>query len=267
MGRRIFLIKGCLFPLADFVNDGCFAQPLFYMRKSLLENTLVIDIETASAFPDFDSMEVSWQLLWYEKIKGQLTDSDNAASFYSKRAGVLAEFGRIVCIGLGKCSVESKLSVDTQLFYDTNELILLKKFLAALERLPSKGWRLAGHNIREFDIPFICRRLLIHGLPIPDCLNVQGVKPWDNPLIDTFQFWRFGDYKHYTSLALLAKVLGLPNPKNEMDGSMVGALFWEKDPIRQALNLKRIAAYCENDVRTTAQVVYRLMQQKKLPIR
>jgi hypothetical protein len=230
------------------------------MKKLPIENILVIDIETASAFPDFESMDASWQQLWYEKVKRQLTDKDTASTFYAMRAGVLAEFGRIVCIGLGQCRVQSELTVDTTLFYDYTEKQLLKNFLAALEQLPLKKWRFAGHNIREFDIPFICRRLLIHGLPIPDCLNLQGVKPWENPLIDTFQYWRFGDYKHFTSLALLAKVLGLPSAKEGMDGSMVGALFWEKDPIQQARNVERIAAYCQKDVWTTAQIVYRLMQ-------
>ncbi len=229
------------------------------MKRVPIENVLIIDIETASAFPNFESMDVAWKNLWYEKVKRQLTESETAATFYGKRAAVMAEFGRIVCIGIGQCSVEKDLNVTTMLFCDSNEKQLLKNFLAALNQLPLKQWRFAGHNIREFDIPFICRRLLIHGLPIPDCINLQGVKPWENPLIDTFQYWRFGDYKHFTSLALLAKTLGLPNAKEDMDGSMVGALFWEKDPIQQALNMQRIAAYCQKDVWTTAQIVYRLM--------
>ena len=112
-------------------------------------------------------------------------------------------------------------------------------------------WSFTGHNIKEFDIPFICRRLLINGLVIPPFLDFQNMKPWETNMIDTFQYWRFGDYKHYTSLKLLAAALNVPSPKDDIDGSMVGDVYWKEK------NLERIVTYCQKDVVTTANIVLR----------
>ena len=124
-------------------------------------------------------------------------------------------------------------------------------------------WSFTGHNIKEFDIPFICRRLIINGLTIPPFLDFQNMKPWETNMIDTFQYWRFGDYKHYTSLKLLAAALNVPSPKDDIDGSMVGGLYWEPDKQQQEENLKRIAVYCQKDVVTTANILLRF---KNLPL-
>jgi predicted PolB exonuclease-like 3'-5' exonuclease len=151
------------------------------------------------------------------------------------------------------------LQLRLKSFYGDDEKILLQEFIAALQKMEANNnkWSFTCHNIKEFDIPFICRRLLINGLHIPPFLDFQNMKPWETNMIDTFQYWRFGDYKHYTSLKLLAAALHVPSPKDDIDGSMVGDVYWKEK------NLERIVAYCEKDVVTTGNIVLRF---KNLPL-
>jgi uncharacterized protein YprB with RNaseH-like and TPR domain len=144
-------------------------------------------------------------------------------------------------------------------FFGDDEKWLLHDFISALSQLESgKGSRsFAGHNIKEFDIPFICRRLLVNGLGIPPSLDFQNRKPWETNLIDTFQYWRFGDYKQFTSLKLLAAVLGVPTSKDDIDGSRVAGLYWTKDPLEKENNMRRIVSYCQKDVVTTGNIILR----------
>lgn len=219
---------------------------------------IVIDIETASAFPDFESMNATWQQLWIEKNRFLLNESVHPSELYRQKAGVMAEFGKIICICIGYFRSEDENDMITQLFFGKDEPRLLADFLFAVSKLDKRQIVFAGHNIREFDLPFICRRLLINRIPVPPYLNLQNSKPWDNTIIDTFQYWRFGDYKNYTSLRLLSVILEIPSSKNDIDGSMVGALYWEEDVILQEVNVLRIAAYCKRDVEVTAKIIFRL---------
>ncbi|MEI9958845.1 MAG: ribonuclease H-like domain-containing protein [Ferruginibacter sp.] len=133
-------------------------------------------------------------------------------------------------------------------------------FVTTVNQMEAKNnkWSFAGHNIKEFDMPFICRRLLINGLPIPAYLNFQNMKPWDTNIVDTFQYWRFGDYKNYTSLKLLAAALGVPSPKDDIDGSMVAEVYWKEK------NLERIVTYCQKDVLTTGNIILRFKNMELL---
>jgi 3'-5' exonuclease len=144
-------------------------------------------------------------------------------------------------------------------FSGDDEKKLLEDFISTINQMHQTGnkWCFAGHNIKEFDIPFICRRLLIKGLPIPHYLGFQNMKPWDTNLVDTFQYWRFGDYKNFTSLNLLAASLNVPSPKDDIDGSMVGDVYWQEK------NLERITIYCQKDVVTVANIILRF---KNLPL-
>lgn len=222
------------------------------------EELIVIDIETASSFPDYDAMDFQWQELWAEKNKKQINEHTDASNFYQQRAGVMAEFGKIICICIGYFSSSGDVPMTTNLFFGENENRVLNDFIKSIHQLKKKKIVFAGHNIREFDLPFICRRLLINNIPIPDFLDLQNTKPWDNTIIDTFQYWRFGDYKNYTSLKLLAKVLDIPSSKDDIDGSMVGPLYWETDSIQKEMNLLRIADYCQKDVEVTTKILFRL---------
>ena len=221
------------------------------------ENLIVIDIETASTHSGFNKLSDEWKKLWEEKVARSVPEHLTAAEFYPMRAAVMAEFSKIICISIGYFNKETTLHLRVKSFYGTDEKILLQDFLSTMQKIEShnKQWCFAGHNIKEFDIPFICRRLLINGMPIPAFLDFQNMKPWETNLIDTFQYWRFGDYKHYTSLKLLAAAMGIPSPKDDIDGSMVGELFWCDDEEQQQINLKRIAAYCQKDVITTGNIL------------
>ena len=230
------------------------------MQQLSLENLFLIDIETVSGKEDFNLLDEEWKQLWTEKISKALPPDTTAEEYYPRRAAILAEFAKVVCISFGYFKKEND---DWQLriksLYSDDEADLLKKFIDTLKQLHSNNqqWIFTGHNIKEFDIPFLCRRLLVNCINIPYYIDFQNMKPWETPVVDTLHLWRFGDYKHYTSLKLLAAVLNVPSPKDDIDGSQVGRVYWkEKD-------LERIAVYCEKDVLTVANLVLRF---KCLPL-
>ncbi|HET7118120.1 MAG TPA: ribonuclease H-like domain-containing protein [Hanamia sp.] len=230
------------------------------MQQIALENLFLIDIETVSEKEDFHLLDEEWQELWTEKISKSLPPDTTAEEYYPMRAAILAEFAKVVCISFGyfkKENNEQQLRIKS--LCSENEKEILEQFVATLKQLHANNhnWIFTGHNIKEFDIPFLCRRMLINNIPIPSYIDFQNMKPWETPMLDTLHLWRFGDYKHYTSLKLLAAVLGVPSPKDDIDGSQVGYVYWkEKD-------LDRISIYCEKDVATVANVMLRF---KGLPL-
>jgi uncharacterized protein YprB with RNaseH-like and TPR domain len=223
------------------------------------EDLIVIDIETAPCFPAFESMPEIWQNLWDEKTQKTRPEEITVSQFYPLRAGVMAEFAKVVCISIGYFIKEQNLKLRIKSFYGDDEKKILQDFLATVTKIESfnNKWCFAGHNIKEFDIPFICRRLVINSMRIPPYLDFQNMKPWETNIVDTFQYWRFGDYKHYTSLKLLAAAMGVPSPKDDIDGSMVGELYWNGTEEERKISMKRIAVYCQKDVVTTANIILR----------
>lgn len=218
-------------------------------------NLLYIDIETVSQTESFTDIDSEMQEYFAQKTAYQRKDEYSPEEFYD-RAGIWAEFGKIVCISIAYLA---KINKDNQLrfrsFYGHNEKDLLEEFADVLSNF--SNFAFCGHNIKEFDLPFICRRMLIHGIQLPYQLDLAGKKPWEIKHIDTLDQWKFGDYKHYTSLKLLAKLFHIPSPKDDIDGSEVGRVYWKEN------NLKRIAIYCEKDVATTAQLI---LKWKNLPL-
>ena len=228
--------------------------------KMPLENFLVIDIETVSEHRDFNSLTLEWQHLWEEKVVRSLPEEISAGEYYSQRAGVMAEFAKVVCISIGYFKREKEFyQFRVKSIFGDDEKELLQSFVNTIYQLEAvhNRWSFTGHNIKEFDIPFLCRRLLIKGIAIPPYLGFQNMKPWETNMVDTFQYWRFGDYKNFTSLKLLAAALNVPSPKDDIDGSMVGQVYWEEN------NLERIAVYCQKDVVTVANIILRF---KNLPL-
>ncbi|MGG9971477.1 ribonuclease H-like domain-containing protein [Ferruginibacter sp. SUN002] len=223
------------------------------MQNISLQNLLLIDIETVSEKPEFNELNKDWQILWEEKNSRNLPEGISITDYYPQRAGVMAEFAKIVCISIGYFKKEDDWKLRIKSFYSDDEKVLLKDFMETIQQMESinNKWCFTGHNIKEFDIPFLCRRLLINNFPIPPYLDFQNMKPWETNMIDTFQYWRFGDYKNYTSLKLLAAALNVPSPKDDIDGSMVGHVYWKEN------DLKRIAVYCQKDVVTVANVILR----------
>lgn len=228
-------------------------------------NLVIIDIETAPENPSFEKLNDEWKVLWQEKVSKALPENTSAEEFYPMRAGVMAEFAKIICISIGYFNKETTLNMRVKSFYGHDEKKLLTDFLATITKIESinSKWCFAGHNIKEFDIPFICRRLLINQMRIPPYLDFQNMKPWETNIVDTFQYWRFGDYKNYTSLKLLAAAMNVPSPKNDIDGSMVGELYWTGDDDTREANLKRIVNYCQKDVVATGNIILRF---KNMPL-
>ena len=134
----------------------------------------------------------------------------------------------------------------------TPEKIILENFAGLINSF-FKGTDnyLAAHNGKEFDFPFIARRMVINNVPIPGPLDNSAKKPWEVQHLDTMELWKFGDYKNYTSLSLLATILGIPTPKDDIDGSMVGKVYWIDN------DLERITKYCQRDTITVARLICR----------
>jgi predicted PolB exonuclease-like 3'-5' exonuclease len=230
------------------------------MQHINIENLFLLDIETVSGAQHFHLLNDEWKELWIEKILKSVPPDITAEEYYPKRAAILAEFAKVICISTGYFKKENnKWQLRIKSFYSENEKEVLENFITMLQQFNSKNskWIFTGHNIKEFDIPFLCRRMLVNNLAIPPCIDFQNMKPWDTPVLDTLHLWRFGDYKHYTSLKLLAATLGVPSPKDDIDGSKVGEVFWEEK------NLERIAVYCGKDVATVGNVILRF---KNLPL-
>jgi DNA polymerase elongation subunit (family B) len=225
-----------------------------------LEKILFLDIETAPQEATFNQMPEELASLWEEKVellKRRIPERylpESTAESHFEEAGIFAEFGRVVCISVGYIyKKEGELYFRVKSYYGENEKQLLHDFSELLERFAAdQHSNICGHNIKEFDIPYIARRMLICGLPLPDMLNVAGKKPWECKFLDTMEMWKFGDFKHYTSLKLLCAVFNIPTPKDDIDGSQIAGVFYKEK------NVERIAAYCEKDVIATMQVFLKL---------
>jgi uncharacterized protein YprB with RNaseH-like and TPR domain len=220
-----------------------------------INNILFLDIETVSQYPIFSKLPDEWKELWSRKADFLIKDklADRAETIYG-RAGIYAEFGRIICISCGiiSGSKEDK-TLSLKSFFGDDEKEILLQFCEMLAKWASDSNKcLCAHNGKDFDFPYLCRRLIINRLPIPAVLSISGKKPWEIQHLDTMELWKFGDYKNYTSLNLLAHTLGIPTPKDDIDGSKVGELYWQDH------DLPRIVTYCQKDVITVAQVYLRL---------
>ncbi|HEY0432410.1 MAG TPA: ribonuclease H-like domain-containing protein [Chitinophagaceae bacterium] len=220
-----------------------------------LSCVLFLDIETVSQHDGHDKLPEEWRNLWELKAAylGRNRDNETAESLYS-RAAIYAEFGKIICIS---CGVLSGTGSDRKLviksFCGDDEKLVLVQFCDMLRRWCSDGNKyLCAHNGREFDFPYLCRRLIVNHLPVPEILRLHGRKPWEVPHLDTLDMWKFGDFKNYTSLNLLAHTLGIATPKDDIDGSRVHDVYWVEK------NLPRIVTYCQKDVVTVAQIYLRL---------
>lgn len=229
------------------------------MQNVLLNNLILIDIETVSEKSDFQKLDEHWKKLWEDKVKKTLPENTSVEDFYEQRAGVMAEFSKIVCISIGYFKKDINWQLRIKSFCGHDEKELLQNFITTITQMEATNnkWCFTGHNIKEFDIPFLCRRLLINDLSIPNYLDFQNMKPWETNIIDTFQYWRFGDYKNYTSLNLLAASLGVPSPKDDIDGSMVGKIYWQEN------DCDRIVKYCQKDVVTVGNIILKF---KNMPL-
>jgi DNA polymerase elongation subunit (family B) len=231
------------------------------LEHVIINKTLFLDIETVPCAADISDLSEYEQQLWKEKRGRHKPDDIDEDEFFFNNAGILAEFGKIICISMGYF-VESggERSFRVKSVYGDDEVKLLKEFLSILKRIEQNfGDKLmiCGHNIKEFDIPYICRRMLIQGMvdEFPALFSrMQSAKPWElsGVLLDTLDVWRFGDYKNYISMKLLAHVLGVPSPKGDISGADVGRVYYHEG------DLERIKKYCQHDVVAVASIVLKL---------
>jgi 3'-5' exonuclease len=221
------------------------------------ENILFLDIETVPKYSHFSDLPEVEKKLWGKKSKFLRTNEQSDEEIY-ERAGIFAEFGKIICISAGFIHLEgSQRRVRIKSFSGNDEKKLIQEFKLMLKTFGErKDFSLCAHNGKEFDFPYLARRMLINGLVIPEVLDVAGKKPWEVNFIDTLDLWKFGDYKHYSSLELLAYIFGIPSPKDDIDGSMVSDVYYDKK------DLPRIVQYCEKDVITVIQLILKFKGQE-----
>ncbi len=221
-----------------------------------LSRIIFVDVETVPEFSNFSDLNEGKQDLWIKKsIRLRPDEYFSPEEKYEEMAGIFAEFGKIVCISMGLAhKSEDGWSVRMKSIYGHDEKELLQEFKEVLtQALKSKSYEfICGHNIREFDIPYLCRRMLVHGIKIPQAMQIAGKKPWElKHFMDTMELWKFGDFKNYTSLNLLMNLFDLPSPKNDIDGSQVGKTYWKEN------DLERIVRYCERDVLAVIQLLFK----------
>lgn len=230
-------------------------------NSSYLFDLLMIDIETVPQVPDFNLLSADWQILFTDKISKTMPENASVETYYRQKAGILAEFAKVICISTGFFYLDKggRMCLKIKSIFGDDEVKVIEDFNDVVNKFAerNRNFRFAGHNIREFDVPFLCRRMLINGIALPTAFQIQGAKPWEVNMLDTLQWWKFGDYKNYISLHLLASVLGIPTSKNDIDGSMVQDVYYVDR------NLTRIVEYCQRDVVVVAQVIQRF---KGLPL-
>ncbi|MDR0581713.1 MAG: 3'-5' exonuclease [Prevotellaceae bacterium] len=223
------------------------------MNHVNIENILFLDIETVPQVASYNDLPERMKILWEKKSAYLRTQDQTAESIY-ERAGIWAEFGKIICISAGFVRRYGEKKIfRVKSFFGDDEKQLLQSFCDLLHTFLArkKSAQLCAHNGKEFDFPYIARRLLINGLPLPNILNTAGRKPWEVPFLDTMELWKFGDYKHFCSLDLLTTVFDIPTPKDDIDGSRVAAVYYEEK------NMERIVRYCEKDAMAVAQLLLR----------
>ena len=228
----------------------------------MLFDLLLIDIETVPQVANFNLLSAGWQQLWCDKISKIMPENVTPEESYKMRGGILAEFGKINCDSTGYFVTNENGSIQLRIksIYGDDENTLLKNFIGLSNKMyiHNKNFQFAGHNIKEFDIPYLCRRMLINNIPLPEYLQLHDKRPWDVKMFDTLHWWKFGDNKNYISLHLLANVLGIATSKTDIDGSMVQDVYYKEH------NLPRIVEYCQRDVIVTANIILRFKELNML---
>lgn len=219
----------------------------------MLKDLLLIDIETVPMVEEFSMLQPEWQLLWIGKISKTVPENITPEVSWKNKAGILAEFGKIICISTAYFYEDDNRNqcIKIKSIYGDDEIEVLKSFVELCDKMykHNKNFQFGGHNIKEFDIPYICRRLMINKLAMPEYLWLHDRKPWEVKMFDTLNWWKFGDNKNYITLHLLASVLNIPTSKSDIDGSMVQEVYYKEK------NLQRIVEYCQRDVVVCANIV------------
>jgi DNA polymerase elongation subunit (family B) len=229
------------------------------LKQVQLENIIFLDIETVSAHRSFEDLNSDWQDLWKRKARNLLKEQQTEADIYDQ-ASIYAEFGKVICIGVGLIRRgKDGTQFRVKSYYGDDERTVLQEFANLLNKsFNGATYLLCAHNGKEFDFPYLARRMMVQGIALPKLLDIQGKKPWEVPHLDTLELWKFGDRKSFTSLNLLAHLFEIPTPKDDIDGSMVGSVYWQDH------DLDRIARYCCKDVLTLARVFLKFRGEKNI---
>ena len=224
-------------------------------QKQILKNILFLDIESVSCAPNYQDLDENFQVLWSRKanILG-VEEPDAISDLFFQKAGIYAEFGKVIVIGLGFFTFDDEGTPNFRVksISSHDEYEVLNQFREIVERFPQGSLRLCAHNGKEFDVPYLCRRMVTQGVPLPPALDIRGKKPWEVNHLDTMELWKFGDRKNFTSLHLLATLFGITSSKEIMRGDEVNHYYYKKN------DLDTINQYCKQDVIVAAQVFLKM---------
>lgn len=221
----------------------------------IINKVLFLDVETVPLAPKFSDLSKEFQSLWIEKTRWQYSGKQTPDDYYNIKAGLMAEFSKIICVSVGYIyNKNKKPCFRLKSFYGDNEKLILNNLKELLDdKFATEKHYLCAHNGKEFDYPFLCRRMLLNNINLPKILKISGKKPWEVRHLDTMEMWRFGDYKHYTSIELLAALFDIPKPKEDLNGSQVAKVYW------QDKDFERIRNYCQKDTLTVAQILLKFI--------
>ncbi len=225
------------------------------MKKKELKEVLVLDIETVSTVKNFQELPKRMQSQWVKKCN-YLRNEENLTEeeLYFQKGAIYAEFGKVITIALGLFQIDenNELKLRVKTIHNHNEKSLLEEFKELIEKFDSDHLKLCAHNGKEFDYPYLCRRMLLNGIKIPNALDIRNRKPWEIQHLDTLDMWKFGDRKNFTSLELMTTIFDIESSKDDIDGSQVNEIYYHQN------GLERIAEYCSNDVIATAQLFLKM---------
>lgn len=221
----------------------------------MYKNLFYIDIETVSNYKDFETFKNNDKKgaeIFEKKASTQYNYDYNIEEYYKNKAGLIPEWGKIICFSFGFLTSSSELKIKSKKIVNDDEETLIKEIKEVFDIISDKNKNLCGFNIKQFDIPFLVKKLIKYNLQIPKCLNFIGKKPWEITVIDIFELWK-GTSTYYTSLEELAYFLNVENPKDFLRGDEINKTYYDED------NLEKICQYCEKDILTTTLLTKKIL--------
>jgi len=220
--------------------------------KQNIEDILFFDVETAAATNNFDENHELYDAWAYDHLRN-VEDSSELIELYNKTAPLYAEYGRIVTISIGAVR-GGELIIKS--FSNEDEKVLLEEFNDSISKFANNKTWLCGHNILDFDMPYIMRRCMANGVQLHLLFDTAHLKPWETSVFDTALLWKGTAWKKQ-SLASVIAALGLPSPKDDISGADVSRVFYEG-------GIDKIVSYCEKDVFATVNLFRKLRYEKPL---
>jgi len=224
-----------------------------------INKLLFLDIETVGIEEDLDSLHITfphlskmWGETGYDYCKRRYPNEDLYSNeMFIKKAALLPEFGKIVCASVGFISPNGQIKLDS---FVGDEKDILGNICELFNSVDKLGFKICGHNIKNFDLPYIGKKMLVHGITLPKILPTYNDKPWETKVVDTKEVWGFNSYIGLSSLDLICASLDVESPKNgDLKGDLLHQFYYSEKK-----DINKIKEYCEKDVEATIKLVKKI---------